>query len=121
MNPSERTILIVDDNAPFRHLMVAFLRKGGYNTLEADDGLAALAMLQIEKVDAILLDLMMPVSGFAFMEEYIEQGYKLPVVLITGDQSSDVLTRSSKLGFVGVLKKPVTETRILQIVERALT
>jgi DNA-binding NtrC family response regulator len=122
MEPADATIMIVDDNAPFRHLMAAFLKKAGFNTIEAANGLEALLLLKTEKINVILLDLqMLPVGGFAFMEEYNELGYKLPVIMITGDQSSDVLERSSKMGFAGVLKKPVTEGRIIQSVERLLT
>lgn len=122
MAPADSTILIVDDNAPFRHLIAAFLKKADYNTIEATNGLEALLLLKTEKIDAVLLDLqMLPVGGFAFMEEYNELGYTQPVIMITGDQSTDILARTSKMGIAGVLKKPVTEGRILQIVERILS
>jgi CheY-like chemotaxis protein len=112
-------ILIVDDNAPFRHLMAAFLHKAGYATVEAQDGQQALEILERETVQGILLDLqMLPMGGFTFMEEYAELRHTAPVILITGDPSSDILTRASKMGFAGVLKKPVTEQRILQMLER---
>ena len=113
------TILIVDDNAPFRMLVRAFLLKEDYRVIEAENGLQAMEMLEENKPGLLLLDLQMqPMGGFDFMLEYNNRGYKMPVVLITADPSSDILTRSSKLGFAGVLKKPVNEERILQIVKR---
>lgn len=115
----QASILIVDDNPPFRHLLVAFLKKAGYRTLEAADGQQALEVLAENTPKAILLDLQMePMGGFGFMEEYQNRGYTIPVVLVTGDASTDVLMRASKLGFAGVLQKPVTESRVLQVVER---
>jgi DNA-binding NtrC family response regulator len=121
MTSDTPTILVVDDNAPFRHLMAAFLNKAGYQTALAADVIYALEVLTQKKIDCILLDLqMMPMGGFGFMQEYIELKYTAPVILITGDDSSDILTRSSKLGFAGLLKKPVSESRIIQIVERTL-
>jgi DNA-binding NtrC family response regulator len=113
------TILIVDDNAPFRMLVRAFLMKEDYRVIEAENGLQAMEMLDESKPGLLLLDLQMqPMGGFDFMVEYNNREYKMPVVLITADPSSDILTRSSKLGFAGVLKKPVNEERILQIVKR---
>lgn len=117
--PSSGHVLIVDDNAPFRHLLSAFLKKAHYTVLEAIDGQSALEALVYQKPDLIFLDLQMqPLGGFDFMKEYTALGHTIPVVLVTGDDSSDVLTMSTKLGFAGVLKKPVTEERILQIVRR---
>lgn len=112
-------ILIVDDNAPFRHLLGAFLKKADCQVSEAVDGLTALEFLAQNKPDLVFLDLQMqPLGGFDFMTEYTGMGYTAPVVLVTGDESSDILTKASKLGFAGVLKKPITEDRILQIVRR---
>lgn len=112
-------ILVVDDNPPFRNLLGAFLKKAGYGVSEAIDGQSALEFLQQNMVDLIFLDLQMqPLGGFDFMKEYTELGYKMPVVLVTGDESTDVLAVATKLGFAGILKKPISEDRILQIVKR---
>jgi len=112
-------ILVVDDNTPFRHLLAAFLKKSGYATLEATDGQEALEILNRESVDAVLLDLQMqPVGGFTFMPEYRELGHRAPVILVTGDPSTDILERAAKMGFAGVMKKPVTEAHVLRMVAR---
>lgn len=115
-------ILIVDDNTPFRHLLVAFLRKADFATIEAADGQEALDILEEDQPKAILLDLQMePLGGFGFMEEYMERGYTIPVILVTGDGSNDILVRASKMGFSGVLQKPVTESRVISILQRTLS
>ena len=116
---TKKHILIIDDNAPFRHLLGAFLKKIDCIVDEAVDGLTALDFLAQNKPDLVFVDLQMqPLGGFDFMTEYTGLGYTAPVVLVTGDESSDVLTKSSKLGFSGVLKKPISEDRITQIVRR---
>ena len=58
MNPPA-TILVVDDNTPFRLLLSAFLKKSGYTVLEAEDGQRALEILNEQRADAVLLDLQM--------------------------------------------------------------
>jgi CheY-like chemotaxis protein len=111
-------ILLVDDNLPFRHLIAAFLKKAGYGTLEASNGREAFDVLERETPQAVFLDLLMqPVGGFAFMQEF---HHDIPVILITADDSSDVLARAMKAGFAGVLKKPVNETRIVQMAQRVV-
>ncbi len=112
-------ILVVDDNAPFRHLLGAFLTKMNCTVSEAPDGLTALEFLEKNVVDLVFLDLQMqPLGGFDFMPEYRDTGRTAPVILITADESSDVLAKATKMGFAGVLKKPISEDRIVQIVRR---
>ena len=56
----ERTILVVDDEERMRKLIGDFLRREGYQILEAGDGRQALERLSAEKVDLVILDVMMP-------------------------------------------------------------
>ena len=55
-----KTILIVDDEQPIVDILVYNLRKEGYNTIEASDGLTAVDMALKQKPDLILLDIMLP-------------------------------------------------------------
>ena len=55
-----KTILIVDDEQPIVDILVYNLRKEGYNTIEASDGLTAVDMALEKKPDLILLDIMLP-------------------------------------------------------------
>ena len=54
-----KTILIVDDEQPIVDILVYNLRKEGYNTIEASDGLTAVDMALEKKPDLILLDIML--------------------------------------------------------------
>ncbi|MER2034153.1 response regulator transcription factor, partial [Exiguobacterium indicum] len=55
------TLLIVDDEADIRQLLRLYLTNEGYEILEAENGEEALATLATRPVDAMLLDVMMPV------------------------------------------------------------
>lgn len=113
-------VLIVDDNAPFRRLIAAFVTHAGFSSAEAADGLQALELVKTENPSIILLDLQMqPMGGFAFMEEHVKRGHPCPVVLVTGETETDILSRATQLGFAGVLTKPVSQSRIIQMIERS--
>ena len=63
-------ILTVDDNATNRKLLRVTLEAEGHTTLEAADGVEALQILNREKVDAIISDILMPnMDGFRFCHE----------------------------------------------------
>ena len=54
------TVLIADDEKEIRDLLRLYLEKDGYQVLEAEDGRAAVSILEKEEVDLALLDIMMP-------------------------------------------------------------
>lgn len=60
MCPMPRTILIADDDPHIRQLLAFAFAKAGLDTIEVDDGEAALAMVERRKVDLVVLDINMP-------------------------------------------------------------
>jgi two-component system chemotaxis response regulator CheY len=56
------TILVVDDTAEIRMLLVATLQQAGYDVVEASDGSGVMKCVEAAKPSAIILDLMMPGS-----------------------------------------------------------
>ncbi len=82
-------IMVVEDDAPTRELISRTIRKEGYATLEAENGLKALETLSLNLPDLILLDLMMPeMDGFEFLSEMHKnnQWADIPVVVITAKE-----------------------------------
>lgn len=117
---AQRTVLVVEDNNFVRTQIVVFLKGAGYNTLEATDGNEALALLS-EEVSLVIVDVRMePMGGFDFIGMMQMEDYKIPVVLVTGDQDSDLLERANKLGVASVLMKPVQKDRLVSIVSRLI-
>ena len=114
------TVIVVEDNDFVRMQIVAFLKGAGYNTLEASDGNAALDIMNKEVSLAIVDVRMEPMGGFDFITMTQVEGYKIPFVLVTGDQDGDMLQKAGKLGVATVLMKPVQKDRLISMVGRLI-
>ncbi|MCK5284999.1 MAG: response regulator [Alphaproteobacteria bacterium] len=114
-------ILIAEDNEISREMMASVLRTQGYNIHGAIDGETAIKVIQDYAIDVALVDLnMSPVGGLEFVRYLVTEGSKIPVVIITGDDSADILTEASSLGVRRVLQKPVEPDRLIELVRRVL-
>ncbi|RLD63660.1 MAG: hypothetical protein DRJ01_03145 [Bacteroidetes bacterium] len=70
MTESKNKILVVDDSSTNTFLLESFLKGKGYNIITTQSGEEALSILKKEKIDLLLLDIMMPeISGFDILEE----------------------------------------------------
>ena len=75
-------ILVVEDNAGLRRLMSIHLSRAGYTVLEAEDGLAALEILDHNHVHLIIADVMMPrMDGYTLTKELRDAGVRTPILL----------------------------------------
>ena len=121
VNP--KTILIIEDNDFVRMQITNFLRDDGYDVMEENDGEAGIETLKSHKdsIICILADIRMePVDGFDFINKMHSLDIKKSVILITGDNNPDVLSRASSLGVVSVLMKPIDKDRLLKMVGRII-
>lgn len=113
-----KCILLVDDDQDIREAL-AELFEDSYRVLVAPHGLAALDILSRESVDAVVLDLMMPLmDGETLLRELRERGQKVPVVLLSA--SRDLSRRAVALGAHGYCAKPCSPEKILIEVARVL-
>ena len=78
-----KTILIADDELRIRKLVADFLLREGYLVLEADNGKTALAMLAKEKIDLVILDVMMPEQDGLSVCREIRKTSSVPVIMLT--------------------------------------
>ncbi len=114
-------ILVAEDNDVSREMMVGILKTRGFNILQARDGDSAIEVVKVHNVDLALVDInMAPKGGFEFVKYLVSKGMDIPVVIITGDDSSDILIEANALGVARVFQKPVEPERLLQTVERTL-
>jgi CheY-like chemotaxis protein len=120
--PEKNSVLIVEDNDFVRMQIVSYLKADGYDVAQASGGEEALdAIARGPAVDLIIADLRMePVGGFEFIKTLRSQNVATPVVLVTGDQTPDILEQAGKLNVAAVLMKPVEKARLLGTVSRAL-
>lgn len=113
-------ILIVEDNDFVRMQIVRFLQNDGYETIEGTDGEKALEQIDTS-IDVAIVDIRMePIDGFDFIKAIRADDYSTPVILVTGDQSPELLSDASRLGVAAVLMKPVQKDRLLKTVERTI-
>ena len=101
-------VLVVDDDPSIRKMIVAALRREGYDFLEASNGRDALDMMRARQPDLVVLDLMMPlVSGWDVLEERATEPElrKIPVIIVSANQDPEVGTAMGQ-GVCAFLPKP---------------
>ena len=106
-------ILVAEDEQDLRSLLRMNLAEEGYDVLEAADGIAALALLQRERIDLALLDVMMPgLDGLNLLRK-LRQTSAIPVILLTarGEEMDKVL--GLNLGADDYLTKPFSMAELL--------
>jgi CheY-like chemotaxis protein len=101
-------ILIVDDSRLTRRHIARLLQGEGWETEEADDGRAAIAMAEATPYDCILLDILMPVmDGIQFLDAAGASGLGTPVIVMSADaQTPDRAEQLKLLGARAVVNKP---------------
>jgi DNA-binding response OmpR family regulator len=101
-------VLVVDDDAAIRRLIMAALKRDGYEFLEAPNGREALDLMRSERPDLVVLDLMMPlVSGWDVLQERLGDPVlsKIPVIIISANREPE-LAKAVDQGICAFLPKP---------------
>ena len=103
-------ILVVDDIHENLMLISAFLKRLNYNIITASNGKEAMKVVEIQKPDLMILDLMMPVmNGFevcAAMKEN-EEYSQIPIIISSALDDSEDIIKAYELGAVDYLTKPI--------------
>ncbi len=107
-------LLIVDDSATMRKIIMRGVRQSGFKVdefLEAGNGKEALQILSSKGADIILTDINMPeMNGLELLEAIRSSGETkdIPVVMITTEGSEEVIEKAKQLGVNGFIRKPFT-------------
>jgi CheY-like chemotaxis protein len=110
------SILVADDNRGFAELVRALLEDAGHTVVTAYSGLAAIAAVEAQHVDAAVLDVLIPgISGDAAAERLQQLRPGMPILLMTGEGET-----FAKGAGLPVLHKPFTKEELLAAVERSL-
>lgn len=111
-------IIVIEDNNFVRMQIVKFLNDEGYDCLEFSRADEALDKFD-EDVRAAVVDVRMePIDGFDFVAAIRAKEFETPVVLVTGDDNPDLLSKANSLGIGAVLMKPVQKERLVKMVSR---
>ncbi|TCZ61184.1 response regulator transcription factor [Roseicella aquatilis] len=117
----EAHILVVEDDAPMRHLIARLLRENGFRATGARDGPEMRETLRHADIDLVLLDVMLPgESGLDLLRELRGKQPSLPVVMVTakGEEADRVL--GLELGADDYLPKPFGRRELLARVRAVL-
>ncbi|MCD8005192.1 MAG: response regulator transcription factor [Oscillospiraceae bacterium] len=107
-------ILVVDDDKNTRRWLRALLETEGYDVSDAGDGQEALALMEREWVDLVVLDVMMPnMDGYAFTEALRETRNDLPILMVSAKQLAADRNRGFLVGIDDYMTKPVDEEELL--------
>jgi two-component system chemotaxis response regulator CheY len=115
-------ILIVDDFATMRKVIRNLLKQGGFeNVVEAEDGVAALKVLQSQKVDFIISDWNMPnMSGLELLKAVrgADDLKELPFLMVTAEALKDNVVAAVKAGVSNYIVKPFTAEVLNEKIEK---
>ena len=113
-------VLIVDDDDGLRDALHLILDEE-YAVVEAAHGRTALSMVRSERVDLVLLDILMPdVDGLEILQELKALEPDLPVIMMTGVKTVRTTVAAMKLGASDYLTKPFQEEELRAAIRRAL-
>lgn len=119
------TVLVVEDDDNYRGIVTFELEQAGYKVLPVSDGQEALDTLAEQKVDAIMLDVVVPrVDGLSVLRQLNEAGVCIPTVILTGVDDPDVEMAAKDLGAFEVVHKhgidDVSRAAVVARVQRLL-
>jgi len=114
-------ILVLEDEAGFQTLLADILGEAGHQVTSALSGAEALALVQNQPFDLLLIDNRLPgLSGLEFLERFRAAGQQTPVIIMTAYAEVPVVVEAMHLGAVDFLVKPFGIETILPLVERCL-
>jgi CheY-like chemotaxis protein len=113
------TILVVDDESPIRELLVALFESVGHRALQAAHGREAMALVEAERPDAVISDVMMPLMDGSELCRRVKADpatQRTPVLLM----SALPIERAKGAGADALISKPFDLDEIEVLVERLL-
>jgi two-component system, chemotaxis family, chemotaxis protein CheY len=116
-----KTVLAVDDSKTMRDMVSFTLKEAGYNALVAEDGNAALGVLQANSVDAIITDLNMPgMNGFELIRNLRANAkYKFtPILMLTTEGDDSKKQEGKAAGATGWIVKPFNPQKLIEVVKK---
>lgn len=119
-SPTIGSILIIDDERINSETMKDTLEDVNYQVVLADDATQAKAIVKEQVFDLIMMDVWMPgQDGMSLLEEWVAEGFSMPVVMMSGHAEHQDVVRAIKLGAVDFLKKPLHD--LLPLVRKLLS
>ncbi len=107
-------ILVVDDDKSTRLLLKAVLESENYTVYTAENGEAALALMDQAHIDLVVLDIMMPkMDGYAFTKTLREGNNNLPILMVSAKQLPEDKKKGFLVGTDDYMTKPIDEEEMI--------
>jgi DNA-binding response OmpR family regulator len=118
--PTDRPILVVDDDIKIVRLVRMYLERAGYRVIEATDGRSALSAIALEAPALVVLDVMLPeVDGLAVLRA-VRRTDTTPVIILSARGLTDDRIAGLSAGADDYLPKPFSPAELVLRVERVL-
>jgi CheY-like chemotaxis protein len=118
------TILILEDSFPIRNIVKFILEKNDYSVIEFSNGHTAIEYInekEIPDLKLIISDVMMPeISGIEFVRILRKENKlpNIPIIFLTANADIEVVADAKALGVTGYLLKPITTTKLLDVLKK---
>ena len=116
-------ILVIDDDAVIRSMLVKALQKQNYNTLDASNGADGIELFRQQRPDLVLLDVLMPVmNGFETCQSLcrLDPQRTVPIIMLTGLDDVTSVDKAFDVGATDFITKPINWSLFSQRVRYAL-
>ena len=116
----KKTLLLVDDAPANLDILIDFLDE--YETIDTTEGNEALELAKTEKVDLILLDIVMPeIDGFEVCRRLKNdpKTQEIPVIFLTSRSDDESIERAYEVGGVDYVTKPFRKKELLSRIKRS--
>ncbi len=120
---SNYKVLAVDDSPSMRSMITFTLKKAGYSTVIAEDGIQGLDTARDDDFDLVLTDINMPeMNGIELIENLRQlDAYKhKPILVLTTESSDEMKSKGKSVGATGWIVKPFEPEKLLNALERVL-
>jgi len=118
---SQRPVLLVEDDLVLREALTETLRLAGHEVLTAEDGTAALQILETSAVSAVVTDYQMqPMNGYDLLRNVREHHLQLPVLLMTAHGTIEHAVQSMMEGATDYLVKPFSAQLLIEKLHKVI-
>lgn len=118
-----KTVLVVDDSASIRQMVIFTLKSQGYAVIEAGDGQDGLDKAKANAVNLVLTDQNMPrLDGLSMIRALraLPNYRSVPILMLTTESSDTMKTQGKAAGATGWLVKPFDPNKLLEVVRKVL-
>jgi len=117
---AEAKVLLVDDEVEFSALLAERMETRGLKVTTASSGVDALALIEHETYDAIILDMVMPqMDGMETLQRMLEYNPQLQIIMLTGHADLQKGIAAIKKGAADYLEKPADLNQLMQKIKMA--